>query len=389
MLFRFVLPMLATEFFSQLAASIIRVTTAYRVVELGLGPVWLGILSIVFATPALLLAVSFGRIADRGYDLEAAWLGGALGLVASLGLVLSAELPMLLLCMALIGLSNFLFALSFQLLCARYGNPATLYRLLGTYLLMGALTGTLGPSIIAWAGGSAAIPPIHFLYVVAAGFSLVATLCLLALRPARGPKAVVPAGDRLPLGRILKLPGLPAVFLISIMTSTSQDLIGVYLPLYGAERGLGVDTVGTLLAVRSAASVISRLVFDRILGFLGLRTLLVASTFGNALAYLLLFLPLPLPPLYVLLALAGASAGTAMTGSIASALALPLEARGTANSLRMMGNRAGQMAIPFAAGMLAAVTGVAGVFLMMGLGLAGVWAMVQFRLKDLPSQNSG
>lgn len=383
MLLRFVLPLMATEFFSQLGFWIIRITTAYRIVDLGLGSVWLGIVTVIFAVPALVMAVKFGRYVDRGNDLEAAWLGAALQLLAAFGLVLSDSLPMLLLGTAVLGTGNFLLALSFQMLCARYGKPGGLHRLLGTYMLVGAVSQAIGPIVIAWVGGSAAIPPIHFLFSIAAGIIVLGGVCVLTIRPGREPKTITPAANRVPISKIVRLPGLATIFMISIMTSTSQDLLGVYLPLFGAERGLGVDAVGTLLAVRAAASMTSRILFDRVYRIVGIRPVLVGSTLANAVAFLLLFLPLPIPVLYVLLAIAGLAAGFGMTGSIASALSLPLETRGTANSLRMMGNRAGQTVVPFTAGLVAAATGVAGVFLLMGIALSGVWGVVQFRAKDL------
>ena len=62
---------------------------------------------------------------------------------------------------------------------------------------------------------------------------------------------------------------------------------------------------------------------------------------------------------------------------------LPAETRGTVNSLRLMGNRAGQVLIPLAAGAVAAAAGASGVFLMVGTALAGVWALVQFGASEL------
>jgi hypothetical protein len=46
-------------------------------------------------------------------------------------------------------------------------------------------------------------------------------------------------------------------------------------------------------------------------------------------------------------------------------------ARGTANSLRIMSNRIGQFAMPFGAGLVAAATGLAGLFLLLAVATAG------------------
>jgi len=69
----------------------------------------------------------------------------------------------------------------------------------------------------------------------------------------------------------------------------------------------------------------------------------------------------------------------AITVSIAALLATASdETRGTANSLRMMGNRMGQFVIPFLAGLIAAATGVAGIFLIIGISLGASGAVAQF-----------
>ena len=68
--------------------------------------------------------------------------------------------------------------------------------------------------------------------------------------------------------------------------------------------------------------------------------------------------------------------------SIAGLLALAsAEARGTANSLRMVGNRIGQFTIPFLAGLVAAAAGVASIFFIIGLTLAASAATVQLGRK--------
>jgi hypothetical protein len=55
----------------------------------------------------------------------------------------------------------------------------------------------------------------------------------------------------------------------------------------------------------------------------------------------------------------------------------PVSARGTANSLRIMGNRIGQVSLPFGASLVAAATGVAGILVMIALSLAASAAAVQ------------
>jgi MFS family permease len=97
-----------------------------------------------------------------------------------------------------------------------------------------------------------------------------------------------------------------------------------------------------------------------------------------ALAFLLLAAPLPLWAMQVTVAVMGFTIGTAALLSVTTVIdRTPKPARGTANSLRVVGNRIGQVALPFGAGLLAAATGVAGILVAIAVTLAGSAATVQ------------
>ena len=80
---------------------------------------------------------------------------------------------------------------------------------------------------------------------------------------------------------------------------------------------------------------------------------------------------LPLPAMFGAMVVAGWTLGVCqpMTMSWVAARATA-GSRGTAMSLRLLGNRVGQVAIPLAAGVVAAVTGTAGVLATAGLTVA-------------------
>jgi MFS family permease len=109
------------------------------------------------------------------------------------------------------------------------------------------------------------------------------------------------------------------------------------------------------------------------------------STSTSAAFYALLAVPMPVVLMGVVVALASFALSNAITVSIATLLATTDDAtRGTANSIRMMGNRIGQMVIPFLAGLIAAASGVAGIFLIIGasLGASGVVAQISRRERE-------
>ena len=78
--------------------------------------------------------------------------------------------------------------------------------------------------------------------------------------------------------------------------------------------------------------------------------------------------------------------GIASTLTLSGVMYLaPPEVCGTALTLRMTGNRIGQIVFPTLAGLLAATTGVAGILLAIGVGLAASGVAVAVRQPRAPS----
>jgi MFS family permease len=378
--YRFVIPLLTTAFFEQVCVSMVRVTTSYRAVELGLSVVWLGVITAAFAILPMVTAVKIGRFVDRGNDARTAWIGGVLQIVACAGLALSQTLTALLVCTALLGISHLMLVISQQVLCTRLKGPGAMERMLGNYMVANAVGQGVGPYVVGWAGGTASIPPTQLLFWIALATAVATCISAWMLRPGRPATPRAEGRKPIPILDIARIPGLPVIFFLSVVTVAAQDLIVVYLPVLGAERGMPVDDIGMLLAVRAVASMFSRLLFARLNQWLGRTRLMVWSTFIGAAAYGALAAPLPLILMHAAIAAAGFAMGVSITVSIAALLALATaEARGTANSLRMMGNRMGQFVIPFMAGLLASATGAAGIFLAIGASLTAAATVAQLR----------
>ena len=68
----------------------------------------------------------------------------------------------------------------------------------------------------------------------------------------------------MPVRDILNLPGIRAIFFVSVVTVAAQDLIVVYLPLLGRERDLTVDDVGSLLRFDESDDFTIRRLGDKI-----------------------------------------------------------------------------------------------------------------------------
>src|SRR5712691_2495613 len=183
--YRFVTFLLATAFFEQVTTSLIRVTTTYRAVELGLSVVWLGIITAAFAVLPIVLAVPVGRFIDRGNDARTAWIGGGLQVAACAGLALWQSLAALLFFTAVLGMAHLMLVISQQVLCTRQGGRRAMERMLGNYMLANAVGQGVGPFIVGWAGGSASIPPTQLLFWIGSMVSVLTFLSALTLRSGR------------------------------------------------------------------------------------------------------------------------------------------------------------------------------------------------------------
>src|ERR1700730_3108734 len=173
------------------------------------------------------------------------------------------------------------------------------------------------------------------------------------------------------ISELLKMRGFPAVMVSSVVTITALDLLVIYLPLLGAERQIDANHIGLLLTVRSMAALISRVFYARLIFGMGRAPLTLASMLASAGAFLVLALSLSLPAMYAILIALGFAIGIAPTLTISGVVHLaPPQAYGTALTLRMTGNRVGQIVFPAVAGLLAAATGVGGILVAIGLGLA-------------------
>lgn len=242
--YRFVVPMMATSFFELSVVSIIRVTTSYRAIELGLSAAWIGILTAAFAILPVFFALKVGRAIDRGNDLKMVWAGTALLVVACLGMALVPSIYPLLLFTAVLGIGHLFLSIGMQVLCAQQPGPGVMERMLGNYMVATAVGQGAGPAVVGWVGGSAAIPPTEPLFWIGFATAILAFLSSLFLRSGHRPQPNANGAKPMPVRDIVQSPGFIVVFSVSVVSVVAQDLIVVYLPLMGAERNIAVDVIG-------------------------------------------------------------------------------------------------------------------------------------------------
>lgn len=365
------LPLMAHGIFVQIATGLVRVTTSYRIVELNLDVIWYGIIPATFAIFPIFLAVSVGRFIDRNHDAHAAMIGSALMLAAVLGLRFASSPLTIMPYTAMFGVGHLFLMAAHQMLCVRAAGQHNRDSVFGNFLMMTGIGQGLGPFIVGWVGGSARVPDTAHLFNIGIGVCAVALVVALCLRPARNVAARKRDEAPMSLGKLLRIQGFVTVLIASVVTMSAQDLVVLYLPLLGVERGLGVGEVGIILTIRSIAAVLSRVGYAQMIVIVGRVPLTFYSMALAGAAFVILALPVPVLVLQIAAAVLGVGLGIATAISLTSVVELaPAEVRATALSLRITGNRIGQASIPFLASFLAASTGAAGVLVVTGVTLA-------------------
>jgi MFS family permease len=333
---------------------------------------WLGIIATGFAIIPAFTALQVGRWIDRGNDARAIWLGSALVFIACIGFWAWPQSAMHLVAYSvLLGFGHMFCMAGHQMLAVRSGGARSRENVLGYYMVAASVGQGFGPFVVGWLGGSGAVPPTGHLFTIGLFASAASVLVALLVRPNRMVARSHDPGDFVPVGQLIKLHGFAAVMVSSVVTVTSIDLLVIYLPALGAERHIDSNNIGLLLTMRSVAALVSRVFYARAIFAIGRTPLTLASMLGSAAAFLVLALPLSLPAMYAVLVVLGFAMGIASTLTISGVVHLaPAEATGTALTLRMTGNRVGQIVFPALAGLVAAATGVGGILLALGLGLA-------------------
>ena len=358
--------LLVAAFLIQFTVPLARVATTYRALAIGLDPGLAGVLAAAFAVLPFFLVVWFGRLTDR-HGVKPTMLAGAGIIMAAVFMLWLAPptLAGLIAGIAVLGVGQTLHYSGLQMVVPLVSTRRHRDGVLGNYLLATSLGDALAPLVIGMTGSDDPQQIASQLYVVAAatgaGLCMVATVLALRLRRHGLGGHVLP-----PIGQIVRTPGMLAILVAGSICATAQDLMITYVPVLGLERAIPAATVGVMLAAISLSSVASRAAYGPLSRRLGRSRLAVGATLVAAAGLAALALPLPPIVSYLGLPLIGFGLGSAGTATLAILLFIaPRGARGTAMSMRQMGNRLGLFAVPFGIGAAALAAGSLGTFMVL------------------------
>jgi MFS family permease len=358
---------------TQVITFVLRPTSAYRALELDVPTAWLGALTASFAVVPLVLAVPSGQATDRFGERRVMLVGAVL--MALSGAVFVTDrggAAGLVVGSVVLGTGHLLSVVGQQAAVANTAGPGRFDTAFGYYTFAASLGQAVGPALITVIGGRGELPDTTPIFVTATVLGVVLLVCTAFLRmPVR--ERARDGAETGGMGTLLRLPGLLRALLISCVVLAAVDITLVYLPALGADRGLAAGFIGLVLTLRAAASMTSRFFLGRLVKLVGRRRLMIVSVALSAVSMAVVAVPMPtvaMAAVVVLLGL-GLGVGQPLTMSWLAEVA-PAGLRGRAMSLRLTGNRLGQVLIPSAVGLVAAGVGAAGVLAATAAALAVV-----------------
>lgn len=357
----------------QLITLVLRPTAIYRALELNVPAVGIGALGASFAVAPLLLAVPSGQITDRFGERRVMISGAALAMAATLMFAFFAgNVWWLVAASVCLGTGHLGCVVSQQALVANRTLPNQYDAAFGHYTVAAAAGQTVGPGLIILFSEGAAIPNTSAIFNWCAAMSLV-LLASSLWAPRRPQKDTRPAGTAGSTRQLLRRPGLLRAITVSAMVTAAVDITLIYLPVLGTERNISAGVVGILLTTRAAASMVSRLFLGQLAERLGWTRLLTGSIGIATISMALVASPVPIWVLTVAVAALGLGLGCGQPLTMSwLAETAPPGLRGRAMSLRLTGNRLGQVVVPSVAGTLAVAAGATGVLWLTAAGLAAV-----------------
>lgn len=368
-----------------------RVLSTLYAVDLGAGPLEMGLLFALNGLFPAIFSIHAGRIADRLDSRVMFYWGLAAFAVTIILPYLAPGLPMLYVQAALGGSTSMIYILAAQNFIGVLSTPQTRTRNYGWYSLTDSISAIIGPVLVGVSIDTLRHPPTYLwlcIYTFVCAGIAYCTVMRLPQQSGRTERKVSSSRD------LLRLPAMRNALVTNGIIMAGIDLYGLYLPVYA--RGLGFDatTIGIILGTYACAAIVVRLALPYLTSGWGeQRTVVVAlavSTLG--------FIGLPLAQHAGVLAAISFVLGLGLGCGQPLAMALAFNASPPGRTaegiaMRLAVSYGAHVVIPPAFGVIGAAVGLAPIFwtcaTLLGSGaLVNQWnARRQARRKSDPSDS--
>lgn len=380
---------LAATLTVQFAINASRPLASYQAIGLDASIAQLGFIATSFAIVGVVLAIPVGNAVDRTGSRRFVVGGSMLIAGACFAHALTDSFLVIVALQLVFGAGLIFAAVGLQSLVASLGDPDRSEWRFGMFTATVSIGQVLGPlvggalsewSVAAGLAGEGDPFGARAAFAVLAAIVAVASLAAVFL-PASTPAHLRAERGTIKLrgsvGQVMRSPSMLPAMWASMVVLCAIDVLAVYLPAIGIERGWSVGFVSLLLAVRAGASFAVRLALQLVVDRFGRRWPLIIMGVLAAGAMAALIAPLDDLWAIIVMAVAGLCLGLGQPMTMAwVARAAPPELRGTALSVRLAANRVGQMTIPLAIGVAAGVASTSVVFVILAALLLSSSAVV-------------
>lgn len=407
--------MIVAGILTQTTANLVRPVTSYKLILLGWGETEIGIATAAYALLPLFMALPFGRLLSRVKSpRNFVALGIAVLAIGAAYLALTDNIIQLMIASAVLGVGHLMFTIGGQSMVARRSRAMNMDANFGWFTASFSVGQMLGPLLSglvlggtsltqAQASGADFSSSVNSALWIGAAASIIAVPVLYALRPSKQPTitqtqdiVAVEPGAKPSIRNILKMPGIASHMLAALALLAILDILVAFMPLVGESVGVSPMVIGTLLAVRGATSVISRIFIRPLSARYSRNVLLLVSLLISAVAMAIVpavvgWGVLGMTAAFIFMSLGGFTLGLGqpLTMTMISQ-AVPRSWRSPALALRLMGNRVGQVILPVAASLVAGPVGPAGGiwFACAILGVSGAERLINKRTGPNPPTGS-
>lgn len=354
----------------QVAVTLARPVSTYRLLALDAGGAALGLTAASFALPPIVLGVVFGRWTERHHP--GAMLAGGLTLtaLATLALLSSQQVPVIAAATTMLGVGHMAGVIGGQSIMAQAHSSVPRLTRFGVFTTSSSLGQVVGPILGGFIVSSSGEPTVGTtstaLWVAALLVTVGILPALIALRTTIRP-STQRVGRAQRIWVLLRIRGMRSALLMSFSAKGTSDLLLVYMPALGVAIGLSSREVGVLLGISSAGAMVARASTPLLVRRASALRLTSRATVVSALCVLGLPATDRLVVLVPLCVVLGYALGLTQTTTMAWVVDLVDDSsRGSALGLRVATNRLGQAVVVAAAGLVAGALGVASAFVMLG-----------------------
>ena len=255
---------LALAFFNMTGTRGSRVLTVLFALQLGAQPFTIGALAATFALFPTLLSWPAGRIADR---YGARWPLTLGALLSASGMLLPCfipTLPAVFIAAAMNGIGSTFYSIALQNMVGVLSSTGNRARNYSNYAMSISVAAAAGPLMAGFSFDNAG-PGLAFLYVALCLLAPVGILAVWGGRLPRGKRITAPAMN---VRSTLTNPGVWPVLVASSLAQSGLDIFQFYIPVYGDAHGLSASAIGVVIALCAVGGFAARVILPQLIAWL-------------------------------------------------------------------------------------------------------------------------